>query len=61
MIQITVDIPEGSLASLHKDPESFAREMRIAAAVQCAEDLSRKALAAGWGNPASRVRHRGPP
>ena len=34
MIQITVDIPEGSLASLHKDPESLAREMRIAAAVQ---------------------------
>ena len=34
MIQITVDIPEGSLASLHKDTESFAREMRIAAAVQ---------------------------
>ncbi|AGA92432.1 Uncharacterized protein family (UPF0175) (plasmid) [Thioflavicoccus mobilis 8321] len=34
MIQITVDIPEGSLASLHKDPESFAREMRIAAAIQ---------------------------
>jgi hypothetical protein len=34
MIQITVDIPEGSLASLHKDPESFAREMRIAAAAQ---------------------------
>lgn len=34
MIQITVDIPEGSLASLHKDLESFARRMRIAAAVQ---------------------------
>ena len=34
MIQITVDIPEGSLASLHKDPESFAREMRLAAAIQ---------------------------
>jgi len=34
LIQITVDIPEGSLASLHKDPESFAHEMRIAAAVQ---------------------------
>jgi len=34
MIQITVDIPEGSLASLHKNPESFAREMRIAAAIQ---------------------------
>jgi len=34
MIQITIDIPEGSLASLHRDPESFAREMRIAAAVQ---------------------------
>jgi predicted HTH domain antitoxin len=34
MTQITVDIPEGSLASLHKAPESFAREMRIAAAVQ---------------------------
>jgi hypothetical protein len=34
MIQITVDIPEGPLASLHKDPESFACEMCIAAAVQ---------------------------
>lgn len=34
MIQITVDIPEGSLASLHNDPESFAREMCIAAAIQ---------------------------
>jgi predicted HTH domain antitoxin len=34
MIQITVDIPEGSLASLHKAPESFAREMRIAATIQ---------------------------
>lgn len=31
MIQITIDIPEGSLASLHKDRESFAREMRVAA------------------------------
>lgn len=34
MTQITVDIPEGSLASLHKDPEYFAHEMRIAAAIQ---------------------------
>lgn len=34
MIQITIDIPEGSLASLHKDLESFADEMLIAAADQ---------------------------
>ena len=34
MIQITVDIPEGLLASLHRDPESFARAIRIDAAVR---------------------------
>lgn len=47
MIQITVEIPEGSLASLHKDPESFAREMRIAAAIQWYErrDLSQERAA----------------
>jgi predicted HTH domain antitoxin len=56
MIQITVDIPEGSLASLHKDPESFAREMRIAAAVQwyARRELSQERAAelAGLSRPA---------
>lgn len=56
MIQITVDIPEGSLASLHKDPESFAREMRIAAAVQWYErrqlSQERAAELAGLSRPA---------
>ncbi len=34
MIQITVQIPEASFAALHKAPDDFAREMRIAAAVK---------------------------
>ena len=56
MIQITVDIPEGWLASLHKDPESLAREMRIAAAVQwyAKRELSQERAAelAGLSRPA---------
>ena len=56
MIQITVDIPDGSLASLHKDPESFADEMRIATAVEwyATRELSQERAAelAGLSRPA---------
>lgn len=34
MVQIAFDIPEGALASLHRDPDGFARELRLAAAVK---------------------------
>jgi predicted HTH domain antitoxin len=34
MVQIRFEVPEGALASLHKDPASFARELRLAAAVK---------------------------
>jgi predicted HTH domain antitoxin len=34
MVRLTLEIPEGPLASLHKDPEAFAQEMRLAAAVK---------------------------
>ncbi len=34
MVQLMIDMPEGAFASLRKDPESFARELRLAAAVK---------------------------
>lgn len=34
MVTMTIEVPEGALASLRKDPQGFAREMRLAAAVK---------------------------
>jgi predicted HTH domain antitoxin len=34
MVQMTIEMPEGVLAALHKDPASFAKEMRLVAAVK---------------------------
>jgi predicted HTH domain antitoxin len=34
MVQVTIEMPEGALASLRKDPEAFARELRLAAAIK---------------------------
>lgn len=34
MIQLTIDMPEGAFASLHQDPQEFARALRLAAAVK---------------------------
>jgi predicted HTH domain antitoxin len=34
MVRMTIEMSEGSLASLHKDPTEFANEMRLAAAVK---------------------------
>ncbi len=34
MVRMTIEVPEGSLAALHKDPQQFASELRLAAAVK---------------------------
>lgn len=34
MVRMMIEMPEGAFASLRKDPESFARELRLAAAVK---------------------------
>jgi len=34
MVQMTIEMPEETLAALHKDPASFAKELRLAAAVK---------------------------
>jgi predicted HTH domain antitoxin len=34
MIQLTIDIPDETLGALRKDPQSFARELKLAAAAK---------------------------
>jgi predicted HTH domain antitoxin len=34
MVRMTIEMPEGVLASLHKNPAGFAQELRLAAAVK---------------------------
>ncbi len=34
MVQMTIEMPEEALASIRKDPEEFARELRLAAAAK---------------------------
>ena len=34
MVRMTIEMPESSLSALRKDPQQFASEMRLAAAVK---------------------------
>jgi predicted HTH domain antitoxin len=34
MVQMSLEMPEGALAALRKDPQSFVQELRLAAAVK---------------------------
>ena len=56
MVQMTIDIPQGVLAALRKDPASFAGELRVVAAVKWYEmrqvSQSRAAEIAGMSRTA---------
>ena len=34
MVEVRLQFPEGALAAMRKDPDAFARELRLAAAVK---------------------------
>lgn len=34
MVHMTIEMPEGALASLRKDPDAFVKELRLAAAIK---------------------------
>ena len=34
MVQLHIEVPEGALGAMRADPDAFARELRIAAAVK---------------------------
>jgi len=34
MVRMTIEVPEGALAALHQDPQGFAQEMKVTAAVK---------------------------
>jgi predicted HTH domain antitoxin len=34
MLQVTIEVPEDALGALRKDPQDFARELKLAAAVK---------------------------
>jgi hypothetical protein len=37
MVRVTIEVPDGALASLHQDPEGFIRAMRLAAVAKWLE------------------------
>ncbi len=47
MFQMTIEMPEEALAALRKDPEDFARELRLVAAVKMLKRLIEAALLRG--------------
>lgn len=34
MVQMTIEVPEGALSALRRDPDAFAKELRLVAAVK---------------------------